>query len=192
MTAIRHRKRGKKPTKRLPLAELAALLRQLDRRAWTKLGVVIDPNETGDHFEKIYEGGVLVDILLEVETVPDRIYLTGCRLGTTFGIWVIPGVGEEVLVAVPDGQIDFSPVVVAFLSSGNISDPAGEGPAPNRTIIVNGEVLVHDGSGGAVPLAKASHKHELPNLVGASYAASGSGTDTWTGSDENTTILKAK
>lgn len=198
MTAIRSRKRRKKPTKRFPQALLRGMLQQ-DRRLWTALGVVIDPEGVGEHYELVIENGVLVDILIEVETVPQRIHLTGCRLATAAagagqGIWTIPNVGDEVAVLVPDGQIDFSPMVVAILSSGDVPNPSGQGPAPNRTIIVNGEVLVHDGSGGAEALVKKSEFDGHTHGSGT-YQAGGddvTGTSSGAASVTGTTILKAK
>lgn len=188
MTAIRQRMRRPKAAKRLPVAEFRELLR--DHRMWCKLAIVYQPDD-GLHYELITEGSTLVDILVEVETVPDRVPLT-CRLGTIAGssgkgIWSIPAVGDEVIVAVPDGQLDFIPSIVAQLSSGDIPNPSGEGPTTNRTVIVNGTVLIHDGSGGTEPLVLKSefdiHKH--PTGTGPSGFPDNAPID-------GTTVLKAK
>lgn len=194
MALIKSMKRKRKGTKRFDPSDLKEILK--DRRSWNVVATVIVPDELDVHYELIVEGGVLVDILVEVVTHPGGIELT-CRLksGGLAGIVEIPNVDDEVLVAIPEGQIEFCPTIVAFLSGRSIPNPAGQGPALGRTVIVNGEVLVHDGSGGAVPLARADHKHDLPILVEGvpnTYGATSAGVDTFGASDSNTTVLKAK
>lgn len=168
-TKIKRRRAG---AKKLDLSSLKHALR--DGRVWNKLAVVIQPEDGSDHYELETVGGVVVDIYIEVETIPNRVPLF-CRMsgfagGAGAGIWTIPAVDDEVIVAVPDGEIDFMPAVIAVLSSRNIPNPTGEGPAVNRTIIINGEVLVHDGTGSTDNLVKKSayeaHKH--PTGVGPS------------------------
>lgn len=160
---INRPKRGRRSTKRLDLTDLRRALR--DRRTWNALGVVTVPEGGGPHYELVTEDGAVVDILIEVELVPDQIPVTarmsGFAGGSGAGIWTVPGVGDEVVVAMPAGQIDFQPAIVAVLSSGEVPAGGGQGPAPARTIIVNAEVLVHDGSGGAEPLAKVSELNHL-------------------------------
>lgn len=193
MTAIRQRMRRPKAAKRLPVAEFRELLR--DHRMWCKLAIVYQPDD-GLHYELVTEGSTLVDILVEVETVPDRVPLT-CRLGAIAGssgkgIWSIPAVGDEVIVAVPDGQLDFIPSIVAQLSSGDIPNPSSQGPTTNRTVIVNGTVLIHDGSGGAAELPTMAEfkAHVHPTGTGPS----GVPTDPIPGLGPitGTTVLKAK
>lgn len=203
MTAIRQRMRRPKATRRLPVAELRELVR--DHRSWCRLGLVYEP-DSGSHYELVVEGSTLVDVLVEVEIVPDRIPLT-CRLssvagGSGIGIWTIPAVGDEVIVAVPDGDIAFAPTIVALLSTGDIPNPSGQGPAPGRTIIVNDEVLVHDGSGGAVPLALKSDVQEVVDAIKNSAVLAGDGGATYksnmtavldaAGTPSGTSILKAR
>lgn len=159
MTRIAKSMRGQRPTKRLPMAELAELLRRADRRVYTKLGVVVRPEGESSHFELVAEDGGVTDVLLEVELQPDRVEVTA-RLASSAGgpgrgLWTVPSVGAEVAVLIPDGALDWMPIVVGVLSSGAV--PAGEqGVAADRTIIVDGEVLIHDGAGGAESLVKRS------------------------------------
>lgn len=149
--------------KKLDLTDIRHVLR--DRKQWAVLGVVVVPEGGDSHFQLVEEDGDLVDILVEVETVPDGNDITA-RLGGGAqgrGVYTIPSVGDEVVVVYPSGQIAFMPTIVALLSTNAIPNPSGEGPAENRTVIVNGEVLIHDGSGGAESLVKKTefdlHKH---------------------------------
>ena len=168
MTRIDKPMRGRRATKRLDVTDLRAVLR--DRRTWNALGVVAEFDDGDSHFELVTDDdGALIDILVEVELVPDQVRvmarMSGFAGGAGAGIWSIPAIGDEVIVAIPAGQIDFQPAIVGVLSSGGIPNGGGQGPAPGRTIIVAGEVLIHDGSGGAAELAKASELNDLRSYV---------------------------
>lgn len=144
-------KKRRKGANRLDLSDLKKALR--DRRQWSCMGVCTVPDGESSHFELVAEDGQLVDILVDVVTQPLGAELT-CRLGgmAGAGTLTIPAEGDEVAIIVPDGRIDFMPVIVAILSSNDLPNEGGQGPAPGRTLVVNGEVLIHDGSGGAEPL----------------------------------------
>lgn len=133
--------RGRRASKRLDLTDMRELFR--DRRVWTAIGKVTVPDGEASHVD-ISTGDVIVDVVLQ----PSLQDVT-CRLAA--GMWIVPAVGEEVLVAIPEGEMSFMPTIVAILSSGSV--PATQGPAENRIAIVRQEVLVHDGGGGAVSLA---------------------------------------
>jgi hypothetical protein len=176
MTRIDKPLRARRATKRLDLTDARKLLR--DRRTWNALGIVTTPEDGGSHFELVEDDdGTLVDILIEVELVPDQITvsarLSGFAGGAGAGTWRIPALGDEVIVAIPAGQIDFQPAIVGVLSSGGIPNGGGQGPAPDRTIIVDAEVLVHDGSGGAGELAKASELNDLRAFVMQQFSGAG-------------------
>lgn len=200
MTAIRQRMRRPKATRRLHAGDLRALVR--DHRAWCRLALVTKP-DSGSHYELVEEDGKLAEILVEVETVPDMVGLTcklgSCASGAGKGIWTIPSVGDEVLVAVPDGDIAFAPTIVAILGSGDIPNPTGQGPTQTRTVIVNGEVVIHNGSTGAEALVKKSEfdtfqtwadAHIHTNVASGGQVSGPPGTPSIpiTG----TTVLKAK
>lgn len=175
--------------KKLDLTDLRHVLK--DNRQWITLAVVVVPEGESSHFELVEDEGQVVDILVDVETVPDGADLT-CRLGggaVAQGIYTVPSVGDEVVVAVPSGSIAFSPTIIALLSSGEVPNPSGQGPAPGRTLVLNGEVLVHDGTGSTDNLVKKSayevHKHGSgtgPTTAPDNAALSSSYTD----------VLKAK
>lgn len=165
---IRKPKRRRHATKRLNLAPLVrALEASGPRKLWAAVGVVAVPEGESSHYELVEEDGKLVDILVDVEFQPEGVDVT-CRLGSPFGgpargLWSVPEVGSEVIVVLPGGELAFMPSIVAVLSSGDIPNGGGEGPAAGRTIIVDQEVLIHDGSGGTdqvvLKSAYEAHKH---------------------------------
>lgn len=180
MPTVKKSKRGKLGAKRFDPSDLRELVK--DRRLWCAMGVVIEPEGGGSHFDLDGE-----DVLIEVETQPDLIDVTA-RLGFGFGgpnigMYAIPPVGTEVVLLMPSGRLDFMPVVVGMLSTGDLPD----GVAENVTVIANGEVLVHDGNGGTEPLVKKSEfdAHMHPTGTGPSGIPSNSPIT-------GTTVLKAK
>ena len=121
--------RGNLATKRIDTRALERLVE--DGRMWVKLGRVFAPDGR-DHY-KIEDGSVLV----EVETIPDGCDLT-CRLGTWgsgggFGAWTIPRVGTIVAVLVPDGVLEFSPIVIGVLDC----NAAPSGVSNDLTLVVD-------------------------------------------------------
>ncbi len=171
-------KRGnaRRPTKRLDLSDLRKALR--DRRQWVCLGVVFKPEDAASHYELVTVDGNVVDIIVEVETIPDRLDLS-CSLAGGFGGWLIPNVGDEVWVAVPSGEVAFRPTIIACTKA-VIPNPTGQGPAPNRIVLVAGEVLVHDGTGGAEPVVRRSEFNGHSHAAGTYNAPGGGGAVTGT------------
>lgn len=184
MAPIHKLKRQRIRSNRMDLTDMRELME--DGRIWLTMGIVIVPEGASSHFELVSNPP---DVLVDVETVPDQLDLT-CRLasfggGANLGIWAIPPVGSEVMVAVPDGIINFQPSIIATLSSGDLPDGVG----PNVTVIANGEVLIHDGNGGTDELVKktAYEAHKHPTGVGPSGVA-----DNALAASSYTSILKAK
>lgn len=176
-------KRGRRGAKRLDLSDMKDALK--DRRVWNALGVVTVPEDGGDHFTFVHDaGGALVDILVEVSLMPDgadvSARMSGFGGGAGRGFWTVPAPGDEVVVALPAGRYDFQPAIVAVLSSRDIPNPSGQGPAPGRVVIVcaaGEQVMIHDGGGGAGAVALAAelndfresylrHGHTVP-IIGA-------------------------
>lgn len=129
MSRITRPMRGRKSAKRIDTSGLEALVR--DGRAWVKLGKVFAP-DGGSHWQ--VKGG---KVLVEVETMPDGCDLT-CRLATWGsgggnGGWAIPRVGSIVAVLVPDGEIEFHPLLIGVLDCN--AAPAGVGES--QTLIVD-------------------------------------------------------
>lgn len=132
--------RGRRGSKRFDLTDLRALLK--DQREWSSIGRVFLPPGQAQHFE-ITGGDIFVDVILQ----PSLVDVT-CRLAA--GMWLVPALGEEVVVSIPEGQLEFMPVVIGVLSTGKV--PSAQQPSPTRIAIVRQEVVIHDGSGGANPL----------------------------------------
>ena len=145
MTRISKPYRGRKASKRFDLTDLRELLR--DRRQWVAIGIVTVPEGASSHFE-ITDTDILVDVVLQ-----PTLHDVTCRVGA--GLWVVPAVGEEVVVTFPEGAMDFMPTIQGILSTGTVPASAGGGaqpPTPTRIAIVRPEVVVHDGPGGAAAL----------------------------------------
>jgi len=180
MAKINRMKRRRGGSKRLDLAPLKEILK--DRRCWTCMGTVVVPEGESTHFELITTNGQ-ADILVDVETQPEGLDLT-CRMNDA-AIYRIPKVGDEVAIVIPAGELSFMPIIVATMGKGGLPDGVGE----DITVIANGEVLIHDGAGGAEELVKKSayEVHLHPTGTGPSGAPNNATAPT-----SYTEILKAK
>lgn len=169
MTRITKPMRGQRATKKLDLTDMRAVLR--DRRMWSAIGTVFEP-EGDQHWEVVTgDDGSSVDIVIEVLLHPSEQPVT-CRLRA--GMWEVPDVDDEVIVLIPEGETDFMPIVIGRLSSNVV--PTVQGPEPGKLVIVNGQVLVHDGSGGAVALALKSDVDDLAEWSTTHFHPASSGT----------------
>ena len=160
-------KRGRRGSKRLDLTDIRHVLR--DTRVWAGIGVVTTPEGAESHWDTIQVDGVDADIIVDVVLHPSETPVT-CRV--LAGVWDIPDEGDEVAVLVPEGHIDFMPVIVGRLSSNHV--PTAQGPQPGRIVIERDEVLVHDGDGGAQALANEtyrSHEDTLITAIRTAFAA---------------------
>jgi hypothetical protein len=178
MSRITKPKRARGAVKRLDLSDMRSLFK--DRRVWTAIGIVTAP-EGDEHWQIVQnDQGTSVDVIVEVVLQPSEEPCS-CRLAA--GIFDVPDEGDEVAVLVPDGELDFMPLIVCRLSTNNL--PTAQGPQPGRIAIVRGEVVVHDGAGGAVSLALKSdvqavrddlheHSHAFGSLVCSGGTVSGS------------------
>lgn len=147
--------RGRRAAKKLDLTDMKHAFR--DTRLWCAIGVVSAPDDGGPHFEVLGDD-VHVEVVLQPSLTPVTCRLTG-------GTWRIPALGEEVIVAIPEGAIEFMPILIAPLSSGSV--PTGQGPALGRVVVEAGEVTVHDGAGGAVSLALKSDVDSTNSVLGS-------------------------
>lgn len=188
--AARNIRRQRKGTKRLDLTAMKAALK--DQRAWACLGVVLEAQDSGNHFD--IDDNV---ISVEVDLQPSQEQITACvaAIGGSFGagIYAIPPVGAEVYVLIPDGELDFCPVIIGLSSSGTLPSDIGV-----NTIVIasppGGEVIIHDGSGSTEALVKKSEFDGHTHGPG-SFEAGGdpvAGTSAGASSVTGTTILKAK
>jgi hypothetical protein len=111
--------RSKKNRKRGKALDLAIWKEALkDGRVWTKLGVVTKFEGESAYWEWSDDGQVLIDV--ELSGSQERVL---CRLATPAGFWVLPAEGAEVIVVVPDGDLDADPVIVGVMAkTGPIGD----------------------------------------------------------------------
>lgn len=145
--------RGRRASKKLDLTDMRKAF--TDQRMWCSIGIVAAPEPGASHFE-VTDTDVLVEVVLQ----PSLIQLT-CRLSAA--LWRVPDLDEEVMVTIPEGQIEFMPTISDVLSSGRV--PTTQGPATGRVIIARPEVLVHDGDGGAESLALNAQLVALKNAI---------------------------
>lgn len=196
MAEIIKRFRRRSGARKLDLTPLQKALR--DRRVWVSLGIVEADEGRDSHIEKIYDGSTLVDILIDVTLQPEEISIP-CRLSGaagSYGLSMVPVVGTEVMVVLPAGRYDFMPTIMDILSTGEIAEPSGQGPAEARIVIMGNEIFAHDGTGGAVALALKSDVDENNDRLVDHVHPSGMGptgmTTTVVGPMTGTSIFKAK
>lgn len=131
------RKRGS--SSRSPdITYLAEIVRKVGFQPSIELGLVIESEDGGDHFDMDGE-----DLIVEVELVPSG-RLMACRVmssggGPDQGVWSIPPEGAEVVVAIPGGDQSEGGVILGTLSTGAVPDG-----------LSTGNVLVRAPSGGKV------------------------------------------
>lgn len=122
---------GRRPVKRIDPNMFRELVK--DGRVWNALGRVTRPDDSAawdDYYEVHTEGLQIVDITVEVELVPSRVTVTA-RMGgwgKLAGVVQIPAVGDEVIVAIPDGELSFMPTIIGLLGRpGNLRTGPGGG-----------------------------------------------------------------
>lgn len=188
--------RARGGAKRIDLTPVREALK--DGRQWCGLGVVVQPTDGSPHWriETDPDTGEAVDVLVWCVLQPSQIPLEA-RLAA--GMWIVPGIGEEVAVVIPAGRVDFMPLIVALLSSNSVPNGGGQGPSPTAIVIARGagtKVYIHDGQGGAEPLVKKSEFDGHTHPPGSFNAPSGGGPVTGTSggaaSVTGTQVLEAK
>ena len=193
MTRIVQTKRRKAGAKRADLSDVRRVLQ--DQRRWTAIGLIVARTDGAPHWRVEMDGSNAVDIMVDVVLQPSQIPLP-CRLKS--GMWIVPRIGEEVAVSIPDGEIDFMPVIEGVLSSNSV--PTVQGPTPDRMVLERTEIVAHDGTGGAVPVAIASDLQALYDAINGAAVAAGDGGATFKANilaalaawPNPTTVFKAK
>lgn len=162
-----------------------------DVRRWTAFGVVVS-RDGEPHFE-VTEGDAGADVLVEVDLQPDELPVT-CRLaaaagGPGNGVWRVPPVGSEVVVVIPDGELEAGAIIVGVLSSGEVPDGTGDA----QIVIVAPQVLVYDvDSGEAQPLPTLAEFRSHTHMTGMGESAPTTDPVIGVGPIEGTKVLKAK
>lgn len=179
MARLAKKRKGKTPKRKLDLTAMKEALK--DDRLFPALGIVTD--EDGSHFSLSDE-----DLIIEVEIVPSG-EIVSARQGFgsgSLGTWKIPSPGTEVALLIPDGSLEFGPIIVGILSTGGVPQGLAEG----ITIITDVQnVFVTDGGPlvNADSLVKAQPYdiHTHPSGMGPTGIPSNSGT-------AGTTVLKGQ
>lgn len=177
MSVTRRTKRPRHSRRRLDLSAVREAL--ADQRVQVALGVVTDIDADGSHFQLDGE-----DLLVELLLMPAETRITArmgiCGGGPAAGLWLVPPVGAEVAVLVPEGDLAFGPIIVGVLSSGAMP----EGVGPTAIVLASpsgGKVVIHDGTGVAKALAykedvdALKEAHDNHTHILTLSAASGSG-----------------
>jgi hypothetical protein len=132
---------------------------------------VIKKQDSGAHWEIVT--GDEPAILVEVELVPSREEIT-CSLLMASGYWIIPDVGDEVLVAIPDGSKDWSPFIIGALPRRNPPSRSQPGRliihAQDRIEITAPEIFISSDGVTGEPLCRKSDfdNHVHPTGTGPS------------------------
>ena len=124
----------------------------------------VAPHEnSGSHWSVNADGDLEVTVLTHSHAVPITALLGALVGGSGKGVWMVPPLGTEVLVAFPDGDYEGDAVIVGVMPTGSVPSGLTDG----KVVIVGIEVLVHDGAGGAVPLALKSDVDSLRTVFNA-------------------------
>ncbi len=122
-----------------------------DLKQHIEIGVVTaDVGES--HFE-IRDNDIWVEVRLKPTDQPVTCRMSSIAGGPGRGVWMVPPVGAEVVVAFPNGKIDAGGIIIANLSSANLP----EGVAEDTIVIVAPNVLVYDTVSG--------NAKELPTMA---------------------------
>lgn len=183
-------RRKRKATKRFDIGLLAEALR--DGRQWAAVGLVEKPSDGGSHYRVETDGGTITDILVEVTLKPSNQEIT-CRLANAIaggGLWRVPSIGDEVVVVLPAGAVDFMPCIVGILSGQSIPDGASDSKTilvASDTIEITAPSIVISNGGAAEPLVTKSQfdAHTHPTGTGPSGVPSNAATS-------GTTVLTAE
>ncbi|MCP3669516.1 MAG: hypothetical protein GY814_03595 [Gammaproteobacteria bacterium] len=154
------RKRTHKAVKRPDLSGLKEAMK--DGRAWCRLGIVLADDGEKPHFETV-GGEVLVDVELQPSEEEITCVVSSPVGGSGVGVYAVPPVGSEVIVAIPDGEIVFQPTIVGVM--------AAEGPdgLDDTTLVIvapsGGNILLHDGDNATESLARKSDMEALETHI---------------------------
>lgn len=140
--SLRQPKRRGAGAKRMDTSDLEVLIQRLiGNYKWVAIAKVIVPEGEAKHWRTVEKDGKVVDVLVDVETQPGLLDIT-CRLGCDAGalgggLWRVPPVGAEVIVCMPDGELEHNPTIVKVCSSRDVPARVSD----ERTILVASDVI---------------------------------------------------
>lgn len=136
-----------------------------------KATVALHEGETS-HWEVNADGDLQVTVVAHDYGTPITALLGAIVGGAGKGVWMVPPLDTEVLVAFPGGDYEADGVIVGVLSTGSVPGALDDG----NVVIVGAPVFISDGAGGAavevrpadVRIGGGAAPHE-PTLKGTTY-----------------------
>ena len=166
---MKHRRA--KSARRFDVAEFKKLVG--DGRVSIAVGVVGVPPGENSHYEADGE-----DVLVECQVVTMHGEWVSARLGAgPGGIWVVPAVGEEVVLGIADGRLDGHVAILCQLSGGEVPSNAGPGVtviARGKVVLEADEVVLGHENGQSANVNGVVLASGVDTLTGATYGALGS------------------
>lgn len=166
---------------------LKALLKDDD--VFTCLAVVALHEGETTHWSVNDEGDVQVTVKAHHQQSEITAVLGALVGGAGKGVWMVPPIGTEVVLAFERGEFEGDAVIVGVMPSGSVPD----GLADGVVVIAGVQVLIHDGNGGAEPLiTRAEFLDHAHGSNGASGPITGGFPVAVPADFPGTTVLKAK
>jgi len=141
------------------------------------------------------EGDIVISVVTNQHGVELHANLDVIAGGSGRGIYMLPALGDEVLVGFDDGDFEGEVYVISRTTGGG---GAPEGLAPGKVVVVGLEVLVHSGDGVCEPLVRKSefdgHTHGPGSFTTPTGGGGGgpvTGTSGGAASVTGTPVLKA-
>lgn len=153
------------------LENLRDLLRD-ERVAAVAAHVALHAGETSFWFVND-EGDIVISVVTNQHGVELHANLDVIAGGSGRGIYMLPALGDEVLIGFDDGDFEGEAYVISRTAGGG---GAPEGLAPGKVVVVGLEVLVHSGDGVCEPLVRLSEHQALVDAIDGhrhSYASAG-------------------
>lgn len=175
----------------MSLSALRAAL--MDDRVHTVAGRTAVFDGEAEHFRTNDDGNVVVSCVTHNGEMPVWANLGPMAGAAGNGVWWIPDVGTEVMLASDGGDIEGEVYLVACFPTGA---QAPSGLAPGKVLVIGSEVEVRSAAGTAVALAT---KQDLQNHVDTFnshvHVETGGSTNAPTtpaGNPNGTSVLKAE
>lgn len=152
--------------------------------------VALHDGETS-HWAVNDEGDVEVTVVTHNHAVPVTAVLGALVGGAGKGVWMVPPLGTEVVLAFEQGDFESDAVIVGVMPTGQ-GAPAGL--ADGKVVIVGVEVLIHNGDGTVDQLVTRSDFENHTHLTAGTGSPVGPTelTPSVPPGFKFTTVLKAK
>ena len=104
------------------------------------------------------EGDIIISVVTNQHGIPMWVNLDVVAGGAGRGIYMLPAIGDEVLVGFDDGDMEGEGYVIGRTTGGR---GAPLGLAPGKVVVVGLEVLIHNGDGVCEPTVRLSEHQAL-------------------------------